>query len=63
MAKAQLQVVEVTVGVDSTQCRVEAACVEVEAAVKDCRENGGSSSVIRTKTLSLIEQLFADLEA
>jgi len=45
------------------ECSVEAACTEVEAAVKDRRENGGAQSAIRTKTLSLIEQLFADLEA
>lgn len=48
---------------DSQQCSVEAACAEVEEAVKDRRENGGAQSVIRTKTLSLIEQLFAELEA
>ena len=58
MAKSQ-----VAIEADSRKCSVESACTEVEAAVKDRRENGGSQSVIRTKTLSLIEQLFADLEA
>lgn len=62
MAKARSQVVEVAED-DSPQCRVEAACSEVEEAVKDRRDNGGAQSVIRIKTLSLIEQLFANLEA
>jgi hypothetical protein len=54
---------QVDVVVDPEKPCVATACTEVEEAVKDRRENGGAHSVIRAKTLSLIEILVADLEA
>jgi len=41
---------------------IQGACDDVLASVEDRRANGGAVEVIRTKTLSLIELLFADLE-
>ncbi len=61
MAKAEQA--EVVVDSDSPKRCVATACTEVEEAVKDRRENGGAHDVIRSKTLSLIEILVADLEA
>jgi hypothetical protein len=57
------QVVAVAVDPDSPKRCVATACTEVEEAVKDRRENGGTRSVVRAKALSLIELLVADLEA
>ena len=41
---------------------IECACDAVLASVEDCRENGGDQSVVRSKTLSLIEILVGSLE-
>ena len=48
--------------VEESKC-VATACVELEEAVKDRRENGGTHAVVRVKTLTLIEMLVEDLEA
>ena len=58
MAKAEQAVVGDS---DSQKRCVATACTEVEEAVKDRRENGGTQAVLRAKTLSLIEILVADL--
>jgi len=56
---------EQTVEVDSDSPKrcVATACTEVEEAVKDRRENGGTHKAIRAASLSLLEVLVADLEA
>lgn len=61
MPKAEPQVAE-SVEEESSQC-VTSACTELEEAVKDRRENGGTREVVRAKAFTLIEQLFADIEA
>jgi hypothetical protein len=55
------QAVEVVVDSDSPKRCVATACTEVEEAITDRRENGGTRAVVRAKALSLIEMLVADL--
>lgn len=45
-----------------TAC-LEDACDAVLASVHDRRENGGTAATVRAKAFTLIEQLFADIEA
>ena len=49
-------------GPENRRICIEMACDEVLASVEDRRANGGAVETIQTKTLSLIELLFADLE-
>ena len=62
MAKVE-QAAEIVVKSIQQPRGVATACVELEEAVKDRRENGGAHAVVRVKTLSLIEMLVEDLEA
>ena len=56
---------ELAMAVQTTEepCSVDAACQQVQAAIVDGRENGGTVAQVRTAALKLIKAMFDDLDA
>lgn len=54
---------ELAVAVEVEESPVDAACQQVQAAIVDRRENGGTVASVRAAALKLIKTMFDDLDA